>query len=83
LEYRRGATFDVSCDLDSVVVTCDAVEVARHRRCLAMQRNVLDPAHAINFVHDAHRTDRTPAFETAIEERDLAMMSVLPGWLRS
>jgi hypothetical protein len=25
----------------------------------------------------------TPAFEAAVEERDLAIMSFLPGWLRS
>jgi transposase len=38
-----GRRIEVRADLDSVVATCDSVEVARHRRCLATHRTLLDP----------------------------------------
>ena len=44
-----GRRIEVRVDLDSVVATCGGVEVARHRRCLAKHRSLLDPAHAMTL----------------------------------
>ncbi|MDQ6773459.1 MAG: IS21 family transposase [Candidatus Dormibacteraeota bacterium] len=67
-----GRRIQVRVELDSVVATCEATEVARHRRCLAAHQNILAPEHA--------RTMRAMRAEQAIadaggdgvEERDLA-----------
>ena len=68
-----GRRIEVRGDLDTVVVTCDGVEVARHRRCLAKHRTLLDPAHAMTL-----RLMRVEAAavrrlrDRAVEERDLS-----------
>lgn len=67
-----GRRVDVRMDLDTVVVTCDGVEVARHRRCLAKHRTLLDPAHAMTLRMMRAEQVPVPAIETAVEERDLA-----------
>jgi len=67
-----GRQVEVRCDLDTVVVMCDAVEVARHHRCLAKHRTLLDPAHAMTLRMMRIEQTVTTAFEAAVEERDLA-----------
>ena len=59
-------------DLESVVATCDGVEVARHRRCLAKHRSLLDPTHAMTLRMMRIEQTVTSAFEAVVEERDLA-----------
>ena len=41
-----GRRIEVRVDLDTVVVTCENTEVARHRRCLARNQPILAPEHA-------------------------------------
>lgn len=67
-----GRRVDVRMDLESVIVTCDGVEVARHRRCLARHKTLLDPAHAMTLRMMRAEQAPVPALETAVEERDLA-----------
>lgn len=67
-----GRHVEVRVDLDSVVATCDGVEVARHRRCLAKHRTLLDPAHAMTLRLMRAEQTVTSAFAAAVEERDLA-----------
>jgi transposase len=67
-----GRRVEVRVDLDSVVATCDGVEVARHRRILAKHRTALDPAHAMTLRLMRAEQTVTSAFEAAVEERDLA-----------
>jgi transposase len=67
-----GRRIEVRVDLDTVVATCDGVEVARHRRALARHRTVLDPAHAMTLRMMRIEQTVTSAFEAAVEERDLS-----------
>ena len=67
-----GRRIEVRVDLEHVVATCDGVEVARHRRCLARHRTLLDPAHAMTLRMMRIEQTVTSAFEAAVEERDLA-----------
>jgi transposase len=68
-----GRRIEVKMDLDYVVVTCADMEVARHRRCLASHRTLLDPSHAITLrrMREEQSTD-VPGPQTQVEERDLA-----------
>jgi transposase len=67
-----GRRIEVRVDLDCVVATCEGVEVARHRRCLAKHRTLLDPAHAMTLRMMRAEQIVTSAFEATVEERDLA-----------
>ena len=76
-----GRRVDLVADLEQVVVTCDGVEVARHRRCWARHQSITDPAHAaaatrLRAAHQArtHRaaTGRGTGADTDVEHRDLA-----------
>jgi transposase len=68
-----GRRVEVRVDLDTVVVTCEGTEVARHRRCLARHQSVLAPEHS--RILRAMRVERaaTEALRDAVEERDLAV----------
>jgi transposase len=68
-----GRRVEVRVELDTVVVTCDGTEVARHRRCLAKHQSLLAAEHA--RVLGAMRADArvASAFADAVEERDLSV----------
>ena len=74
-----GRLVEVRVDLDSVVVTCEGTEVARHQRCLARHQTVLAPDHA--RILRAMRAERAvaSAFSHAVEERDLAVYDRISG----
>lgn len=72
-----GRLVDVRADLDSVVVTADRIEVARHRRCLATHQSLLDPAHAMTLRAMRAEAEDRPVLETEVEERDLAVYDAL------
>jgi transposase len=67
-----GRRIEVRVDLDSVVATCDGVEVAGHRRCLAKHRTLLDPTHAMTLRLMRVEQKAAEVFADAVEERDLA-----------
>lgn len=67
-----GRRIEVRMDLDQVVVTCAGVEVARHRRCLAKHRSLLDPAHAMTLRTMRAEEKVGPTIDTEVQERDLA-----------
>jgi transposase len=67
-----GRRIDVRVDLVSVVATCGDIEVARHRRCLAKHRTLLDAAHAMTLRKMRAEQAEVPVLETGVEERDLA-----------
>ncbi len=68
-----GRPIDVAVTLEEVVAHCDATEVARHRRCLGHNQNLLSAEHA--RILRALRADQavTQAVADAVEERDLAV----------
>lgn len=68
-----GRRVAVRVDLDTVVVTCEGTEVARHRRCLARHQNLLAPEHS--RILRTMRAERAAvdALAAAVEERDLAV----------
>ena len=68
-----GRRVEVRVDLDTVVVTCDGTEVARHRRCPARHQSLLAAEHA--RVLGAMRAEARAARECAetVEERDLTV----------
>jgi transposase len=67
-----GRRVQVRVDLDTVVATCEATEVARHRRCLAAHQSLLAPDHA--RILRAMRAEQAlaDAGGDEVEERDLA-----------
>jgi transposase len=67
-----GRRIEVRVDLDTVVATAGDIEVARHRRCLAKHRTLLDPAHAMTLRKMRAEQVAVPVLETGVEERDLA-----------
>jgi transposase len=67
-----GRRIEVRVTLDSVVATCDGVEVARHQRCLAKHRTLLDPAHAMTLRLMRVEQMAAEVFADAVQERDLA-----------
>jgi transposase len=67
-----GRRIEVRVDLDYVVATCDGIEVARHRRCLAKHRPLLDAAHAMTLRKMRAEQAEVPVLETGVEERDLS-----------
>lgn len=73
-----GRRIQVRLDLDSVVVTCEGTEVARHRRCLASHQSILAPEHA--RILRAMRAEEGVAAEAGnddVEERDLAVYDAI------
>jgi transposase len=72
-----GRRVQVRVDLDSVVVTCEGTEVARHRRCLASHQSILAPEHA--RILRAMRAEEAVAAEPDddVEERDLAVYDAI------
>ena len=72
-----GRFVDVRADLESVVVTCGGIEVARHRRCLAKHQSLLDAAHAMTLRKIRAEQAVVPAVETEVEERDLSVYDAL------
>ncbi len=76
-----GRRVDIRVTLDEVIVTCDATEVARHRRCLARRQSLLAPEHARIL-----RSMRAEAALAAradegleVEERDLSVYDRIAG----
>ena len=67
-----GRRIEVRVDLDWVVATCDGVEVARHRRCLAKHRTLLDPTHAMTLRLMRVEQKAAELFADVVEERDLS-----------
>ncbi len=67
-----GRRIQVRVELDSVVATCEATEVARHRRCLAAHQSLLAPEHS--RILRAMRAEQAiaDAGGDEVEERDLA-----------
>jgi Mu transposase, C-terminal domain len=74
-----GRRVEVRVTLDEVTVTCDGVEVARHRRCLAKRQTLLLAEHARTL--RAMRTEAivAAAFTDVVEERDLAVYDRATG----
>ena len=73
-----GRRIHLRVDLDSVVVTCEGTEVARHRRCLAAHQSILAPEHA--RILRAMRAEEAVAAEAdtdEVEERDLAVYDAI------
>ena len=68
-----GRLVQVRANLDSVVVTCDGIEIGRHRRCLAKHQSLLDASHAITLRAMRAEQAACPAIETEVEERDLSV----------
>jgi transposase len=67
-----GRRIEVRVDLDWVVATCEGIEVARHQRCLAKHRSLLDPTHAMTLRLMRVEQKAAEVFADAVEERDLA-----------
>jgi len=74
-----GRLVEVRADLDSVVVTCDGLEVARHRRCYARHETHLDPVHARILRQIREEQAEVPKLETEVEERDLSVYDHVLG----
>jgi transposase len=67
-----GRRVEVSVTLDAVVATCEGVEVARHRRCLAKHRTLLDATHAMTLRLMRVEQAAAEEFGDVVEERDLS-----------
>lgn len=68
-----GRRVEVVVTLDEVVVVCEDVEVARHRRCLAKHQTLLTGEHArVLRQMRAEATEPKPT-EVTVEERDLSV----------
>ncbi len=68
-----GRRVEVRVELEWVVVTCDGTEVARHRRCLAKHRTIMDPAHGRARRALREHQASLPAPDDVVEARDLAV----------
>lgn len=68
-----GRRVEVRVDLDSVVVTCEGTEVARHQRCLARHQTVLAAEHARVLRAMRAESAVAAAWSDAVEERDLSV----------
>jgi transposase len=76
-----GRRVHVTADLQSVVVTCEGNEVARHDRCWADHQSLTDPAHAAAAaqMRQARRLATVPAAHVSVEHRDLGEYDRLFG----
>ena len=75
-----GRRVDVQVTLGEVTVTCESVEVARHRRCLAKHQSILAPDHARVLRQIRAEATEAATVEPAavtVEERDLAVYDQL------
>ncbi len=68
-----GRRVDVVVTLNEVVVTCDGVEVARHRRCLAKHQTLLVADHARTLRQMRSEAAEPKAVDVTVEERDLGV----------
>ena len=73
-----GRSVEVRVDLDEVVVFCDGVEVARHRRCLAKHQVILAPAHA-RILRQLREEQAPAAPDDDVEVRDLSVYDRVLG----
>jgi transposase len=67
-----GRRVEVRVGLDTVTATCEGVEVARHERCLAKHRTILDATHAMTLRMMRVEQAAAQGFCDAVEERDLS-----------
>jgi transposase len=69
-----GRHVHIAADLETVLVTCQGSEVARHVRCWADRQTLTDPAHKAAAVElrQARRLAAVPKTDTPVEHRDLA-----------
>lgn len=74
-----GRLIDVRADLETVVVTCEGIETARHKRCYAAHESHLDAAHAMTLRKIRAEQAAVPAIETEVEERDLSVYDHVLG----
>jgi transposase len=72
-----GRRVDVVVTPDEVVATCDGVEVARHRRCLAKHQTLLDANHARILRRMRTEAAQPKTVEVTVEERDLGVYDQL------
>jgi transposase len=68
-----GRRVEVRVELEWVVVACDGVEVARHRRSLAKHRTIIDPAHGRARRQMREQPSVVSAPHDDVEERDLTV----------
>jgi transposase len=68
-----GRHVHVAADLETVVVSCQGSEVARHVRCWADHQTITDPAHkaAAIALRQARRLVAVPPADTTVAQRDL------------
>jgi transposase len=74
-----GRRVEVCVILDQVLVTCDGVEVGRHRRCLAKHQSLLLAEHARTLRAMRAEALAAAAFADAVEERDLTVYDRATG----
>jgi transposase len=69
-----GRRVQIVADLDSVVVTCDGSEVARHARCWADHQSITNPTHkaAAAELRQARSLVAVPKVDTLVEHRSLS-----------
>jgi transposase len=74
-----GRRVEVRVTLDEVQVTCDGVDVGRHRRCLAKHQSLLLAEHARTLRAMRAEAIVAAAFADAVEERDLSVYDRATG----
>jgi transposase len=74
-----GRRVEVRVTLDEVLVTCDGVDVGRHRRCLAHHQSLLLAEHARTLRAMRAEALVAAAFADAVEERDLTVYDRATG----
>lgn len=73
--WAIGRRVEIRADLETVTVSCDGREVARHRRSLVPHQVVTDPAHrlAAHYLREERRElERVAPRSIEVEVRDLA-----------
>ena len=74
-----GRRVEVRVTLDEVRVTCDGVDVGRHKRCLAKHQSLLLAEHGRTLRQMRAEAIVAAAFTDAVEERDLAVYDRATG----
>jgi transposase len=74
-----GRRVEVRVTLDDVVVTCDGIDVGRHRRCLAKHQSLLLAEHGRTMRAMRAEAIVAAAFADAVEERDLTVYDHATG----
>jgi transposase len=72
-----GRRVDVQVTLNEMVVVCEGVEVARHKRCLAKHQTLLTGEHARILRQIRAEAAEPKPVEVTVEERDLAVYDQL------